>query len=199
VFGFLTLVGALCGRFVCGWLCPIGLVQDLLHKIPFPKKIKTFRGDKLLRHLKYVILLVFVVLLPLFAVDIIGNGSPAFCKWICPAGTLEAGVPLALLDQGIRQAIGFLYTWKVTLLIVLLVLSVLIYRPFCKYLCPLGAIYALFNPVSLYRVQPGERCAACPMGCKPNERECIRCAGKPVLRRTLRKERHAKAENAPEL
>ncbi|MDR0897397.1 MAG: 4Fe-4S binding protein [Oscillospiraceae bacterium] len=198
IFGFLTLVGALCGRFVCGWLCPFGLVQDLLHKIPFPKKIKAFRGDKLLRYLKYVILLVFVILLPLFAVDIIGNGSPAFCKWICPAGTLEAGIPLALLDQGIRQAIGFLYTWKVTLLIVLLVLSVLIYRPFCKYLCPLGAIYALFNPVSLYRVQPGERCAACPMGCKPNERECIRCAGKPVLRRAKRKDCHAKSENAPE-
>ncbi|MDR0928588.1 MAG: 4Fe-4S binding protein [Oscillospiraceae bacterium] len=198
IFGFLTLVGALCGRFVCGWLCPFGLVQDLLHKIPCPKKIKAFRGDKLLRYLKYVILLVFVILLPLFAVDIIGNGSPAFCKWICPAGTLEAGIPLALLDQGIREAIGFLYAWKVTLLIVLLVLSVLIYRPFCKYLCPLGAMYALFNPVSLYRVQPGERCAACPMGCKPNERECIRCAGKPVLRRAKRKECHAKNQDTPE-
>ena len=80
------------GRFVCGWLCPFGLIQDLLHKIPFVKKIGTFRGDRLLRKLKYVIFLVFVILLPMFVVDMLGQGAPYFCKLICPAGTLEGGI-----------------------------------------------------------------------------------------------------------
>jgi len=179
VFGFLTVVGALGGRFICGWLCPFGLFQDLLHKVPFPRKISSFRGDRLLRYLKYVILLVLVILLPLLAVDIVGNGQPWFCKWLCPAGTLQGGIPLVLLQEPLRATIGWLYTWKLAILGLLTALSVMVYRPFCKYLCPLGAIYSLFNPVSLYRVKATSACAQCKMGCKPNDRECIRCAGGP--------------------
>ena len=129
VAGFLMFVGALMGRFVCGWLCPFGLIQDLLHKIPFPKKIKTFKGDKLLRKLKYVILLVFVILLPMFLVDILGQGAPYFCKLICPAGTLEGGIPLVLLNKSMRNALGWLYAWKNVLLLITIFLSVVIYRP----------------------------------------------------------------------
>lgn len=181
VFGFLMVVGALCGRFVCGWLCPFGLVQDLLHKIPFPKKIRTFRGDRVLRYLKYAVLVVLVILLPLFAVDIIGQGSPWFCKWVCPAGTLEGGIPLVLANDGLRSAVGFLYAWKMSILVAIVLLSILIYRPFCRYLCPLGAIYALFNRLSLFRVKPGPLCARCPMCAKPNGPECIRCVNRPSL------------------
>lgn len=187
VAGFLVFVGALIGRFVCGWLCPFGLIQDLLHKIPFPKKIGTFRGDKLLRKLKYVILLVFVVLMPLFLVDVIGQGSPYFCKLICPAGTLEGGIPLVLLNESLRRTIGWLYAWKNVLLAVTIIASILIYRPFCKYICPLGAIYSVFNPISVFHYQVDENkcihCGACARVCKmqvdpvetPNHPECIRC------------------------
>ena len=147
VSGFLIFVGALVGRFVCGFLCPFGLIQDLLHKIPFPKKLKTFRGDKLLRKLKYVILILFVILLPMFLTDILGQGAPYFCKLICPAGTLEGGIPLVLLNPVMRSAIGWLYAWKNVLLIVIVLLSIVIYRPFCKYLCPLGGVHAdYFQP-----------------------------------------------------
>lgn len=187
VAGFLVFVGALIGRFVCGWLCPFGLIQDLLHKIPFPKKIKTFRGDELLRKLKYVILAVFVILMPLYLVDIMDQGSPYFCKLICPAGTLEGGIPLVLLNKSMRRAIGWLYVWKNVLLAVTVLLSILIYRPFCKYICPLGAIYSVFNPISVfkYRVDKNKctQCGACAKVCKmqvnpsktPNHPECIRC------------------------
>lgn len=187
VAGFLVFVGALAGRFVCGWLCPFGLIQDLLHKIPFSKKIQTFRGDKLLRKLKYGILLVFVILLPLFWVDIMGQGAPYFCKLICPAGTLEGGLPLVLLNKSMRSAIGWLYAWKNVLLAVTVFLSILIYRPFCKYICPLGAVYSVFNPISVfkYRVDGSKctHCGACAKVCKmqldpsktPNHSECIRC------------------------
>lgn len=187
VAGFLMFIGALTGRFVCGWLCPFGLIQDLLHKIPFPKKIGIFPGDRFLRKLKYVIFLVFVILMPMFVVDLLGQGAPYFCKLICPAGTLEGGLPLVLLNKGMRGAIGWLYAWKNVLLVVILVLSVIIYRPFCKYICPLGAVYSLFQPISVFRYRVDQElcthCGACAKACKmqvdpvksPNHPECIRC------------------------
>ena len=187
VAGFLVFVGALMGRFVCGWLCPFGLIQDFLHKIPFVKKISTFRGDWLLRKLKYVIFLVFVILLPMFVVDMLGQGAPYFCKLICPAGTLEGGIPLVLLNSAMRTAVGWLYAWKNVLLVVIVLLSVAIYRPFCKYICPLGAVYSVFNPIAVFRYRVDKEacthCGACAKACKmqvdpsetPNHPECIRC------------------------
>ena len=187
IVGFLFFVGALIGRGVCGYLCPFGLVQDLLHKIPFVKKIETFKGDKALRKAKYLILLVFVILLPLFLVDIIGQGAPYFCKLICPVGMLEGGVPLVWMNTSMRGAVGFLYAWKGLILLLTILLSVIIYRPFCKYICPLGAIYSLFNSVSLFRytldhqkcIHCGRCKAVCEMQCDPvkncNDLECIRC------------------------
>ena len=187
VAGFLVFVGALMGRFVCGWLCPFGLIQDLLHKIPFVKKISIFRGDRLLRKLKYVIFLVFVILLPMFVVDMLGQGAPYFCKLICPAGTLEGGIPLVLLNSAMRTAVGWLYAWKNVLLVVIVLLSVVIYRPFCKYICPLGAVYSVFNPIAVFRYRVDKEacvhCGACAKACKmqvdpsetPNHPECIRC------------------------
>lgn len=185
--GFLMFIGALMGRFVCGWLCPFGLIQELLHKIPLPKKIHTFRGDRFLRGLKYIIFLVFVILLPMFAVDMLGQGAPYFCKLICPAGTLEGGIPLVLLNDAMRGAVGWLYAWKNVLLVVILILSMVIYRPFCKYICPLGAVYSVFNPISIFRYRVDKTvctdCGACAKVCKmqvdpvkhPNHPECIRC------------------------
>ena len=187
VSGFLVFVGALVGRFACGWLCPFGLVQELLHKIPFIKKMGAFRGDKLLRKLKYVILLVFVILLPMVLVDVLGQGAPYFCKFICPAGTLEGGIPLVLWNESMQGALGWLYVWKNALLVATIFLSILIYRPFCKYICPLGAIYSVFNPIAVFRYQVEKEtcigCGACAKACKmqvnpvesPNHPECIRC------------------------
>lgn len=202
VVGFLLLFGSIFGRFVCGWLCPFGLIQDLLYKIPlfqlkaneqpsFLKRIFTKRknlpGHRMLIWLKYVILAGFVIILPLFALDAIGQGSPAFCKYICPSGTLTAGLPLIAANEPLRQAAGFLFQWKLLILIVLLVLSVIVYRPFCKYICPLGAVYSIFNPIALYRYQVDAekctKCGKCKKVCKmdinvwekPNSPECIRC------------------------
>ena len=187
VAGFLILVGALIGRLVCGFLCPFGLIQDLLHKIPVPVKIRKVPKEKILNKLKYVILLVFVILLPMFLVNDLGNGNPWFCKLICPVGTLEGGIPMMLLNTAVRKTAGFLFAWKGVILTVTIILSVMIYRPFCKFICPLGAVYSLFNRVSLYHyeldrdrcMQCGKCARVCGMNVDPvknaNHAECIRC------------------------
>ena len=186
IIGFLMMVGAFCGRLICGFLCPFGLVQDLLHKIPLPK-IKKIPGEKYLKYLKYIILVVCVFLLPMFVVNIIGQGNPWFCKWICPSGTLLGGIPLVAGNSNLQAAIGWLFNWKVFLLLSIIIFSMFIYRPFCKYLCPLGAIYSVFNPISLYHLSVDEDkcvdCGICKKTCKmgidprktPNHPECIRC------------------------
>ncbi len=184
VLGLLLFFGALLGRAVCGFLCPFGFFQELLHKLPLPrKKVGAFRGDRLLRKLKYAVLLVLVIGLPLCL-----DWTPAFCKYLCPAGTLEGGVPLVLLNLGgLHLEIGTLFFWKLAVLLLILAACLFIYRPFCKYLCPLGAFYGLLNRVSLYRMRPESEkcvsCGACAKSCPmqvepskiPNSAECIRC------------------------
>lgn len=186
VFGMLMAFGTFLGRFICGWLCPFGFVQDMLNKIPLKKKDKNMPGDKYLRYLKYVVLALFVIILPYFVKGSLA-GTPWFCKWICPSGTLLGGIPLATGDEAVRSATGVLFRWKLWVLIVIIWLSIKYSRPFCKYLCPLGALYGIFNPISFYRLKVDEtacvKCGgcqrACPMDVKtwetPNSAECIRC------------------------
>lgn len=187
VFGILTVFGTLMGRLVCGFLCPFGLIQDLLFKIPFIKKLRRLPGEKFLRFLRYFFLTVFVILLPMVVVDMVGIGDPWFCKYVCPAGTLEGGIPLVLLNEGLRAAVGFLYTWKLVILAAVIIMSIILFRPFCRYICPLGALYGIFNKFSFYRftveADKCNECGACQKACgldipvwkKPNSIDCIRC------------------------
>lgn len=147
----------------------------------FHKKLKG------LTYIKYAVLLIMVVLLPALAVNDVGMGDPFFCKYLCPQGVLEGAIPLAAVDSGLRDALGALFSWKFGILIVTIVLSVLFYRPFCKWLCPLGAFYALLNKVSLLGMKVDKHkcvsCGKCAKACKmdvdvtksPDHTECIRC------------------------
>lgn len=185
ITGFLILLGVLLGRFICGFLCPFGWLQELLHKIP-SKKLST-RKLKPLTYLKYIILLLAVVLLPALAVNDVGMGDPFFCKYICPQGVLEGAIPLSLVNEGIRAALGTLFVQKLFILLAVVALSILFYRPFCKWICPLGAFYALLNKISLLEIKMDEQkcvsCGKCAASCKmdvdvrktPNHAECIRC------------------------
>ncbi len=184
VVGLLILFGVLLGRFVCGFLCPFGWFQELLHKVPAPKL--STRRLKPLRYLKYGVLLA-TLLLPVLAADELGVGSPWFCKYLCPQGILEGALPLAAVNGSVRAVLGGLFHWKLAVLLGIVVLSVLFYRPFCKWLCPLGAFYALCNKLSLLQIRMREEscvsCGRCAEVCrmdvdvraKTDHTECIRC------------------------
>ena len=188
VVGYLAALGLLAGRLICGWLCLFGLIQELLYKVPLPKWKVPGKLDRALRYLKYAVLLLLVFALPFFWRNELGMGEPFFCKYLCPVGTLEGGVPLVLLRRELQAAVGFLFRWKLLLLAITLLASMSIHRPFCKYLCPLGAFYSLFQKISLLRMKlDRDKCvscgkceAVCPMDVRvtkdPNNAECIRCA-----------------------
>lgn len=187
VFGILMAFGTLFGRLICGWMCPFGLVQDLLHMIPIRLKKKNMPGHAKLSYIRWAVLLLLVIILPSVAVNVAGMGKPWFCEFLCPSGTLFAGIPLTMMNPGIRSAAGARFVWKISVLAVILLLSAIYYRPFCKYLCPLGLIYGMFNPVSLYQLNVDSdkcvKCGKCQKVCgmdikvweTPNSRECIRC------------------------
>ena len=177
ILGTLLLFGLFFGRFICGFLCPFGFLQELLYKIPGRKLMKN-KITRALTCLKYVILVVFAVIIPVFFL------VPGFCKYICPAGTLEGGLPLTAIQEPLRKLAGFLFTWKVLLLVLIVAACVFCFRAFCRFLCPLGAIYSFFNPVAFFGIRVDEKtcinCGACTGGCKMDvkkvcDRECIHC------------------------
>jgi polyferredoxin len=183
VLGSIGLLGTVFGRFICGWACPFGFIQELLHKIPSKK----FSISPWLNWLKYGFLFLFVFILPLFLVDDFGMGKPWFCKYVCPAGTLEAGIPMVILQPDLRSTLGWLYVNKIGILIGFISWSVLSSRPFCRTTCPLGAFYALFSRFQLIKLKLNEdnctKCGACHKVCPveirfnetPDSCECVNC------------------------
>jgi ferredoxin-type protein NapH len=182
VIGILGLVGSAVGRMACGWICPFGTLQDMLHKIPSPK----IEIPRFFNYFKYAVLLMMVVILPVIAIDAFGYGQVWFCKYLCPAGMLEAGIPMVLLDPSLQSRIGFQFWLKVAILVFFLGLMIFTKRPFCRTACPLGAIYSLFNRVSILKLSVSSKCIkcdrcykVCPMSIRvyedPNDKDCIRC------------------------
>ena len=184
VCGILVLYSILFGRMICGWLCPFGFIQELLHKIKTPK-VKKSPVTRVLSYLKYVILVVFVFIVP-FLYAIRKMTLPAFCKYICPAGTLEGGMTLLsykINDWGLA-VLGPLFTWKFLLMVSILVGCVFIFRLFCRFLCPLGALYGLFNRFSIFGIKLNRDkcvdCNRCIAHCEMDihhvgDPECISC------------------------
>lgn len=179
ILGLLLLFGVLFGRVVCGFLCPFGLIQELLYKIP-SKKVKKNKWTRRLSYVKYIILVVFVIVIPIIF------AAPGFCKYICPAGTLEGGIPLVTMNEKLRELARWLFTWKVALLVVILTSTVFLFRVFCRFICPLGAFYGLFYKFSVLGMKVDEEkcnhCDACVRQCKLDvkrvgDAECIQCGG----------------------
>jgi len=185
VTGFLLTIGVVFGRFICGFVCPMGLVQDLLYKIKSPKLILRLR---FLRYIKYIILALFVIILPIvIRHEISGLGQPWFCAYICPSGTILGAVPLMIANDFLRQLIGLQFFIKISIATGVVVLSVFVLRIFCRVLCPLGAIYAMLNKVAILHMKCDKSkcttCGVCSKAChvkiepmkEPNAPECFRC------------------------
>ena len=184
VVGIILLFGMFLGRVICGFLCPFGLIQELLHKIPV-KKLKKNKITQKLTCIKYVILGIFVVMIPLFF-GLRKQPLPAFCKYICPAGTLEGALMLMIHPDNadLRSLTGGIFYWKLAVLIAMVISCVFIFRAFCRFICPLGAIYSLFSKIALLGVRVDmnkcNNCGACVKTCQMDikrvgDRECIQC------------------------
>ena len=118
--GMLMLFGLAFGRVVCGFLCPFGLIQELLHKLPVPK-LRKGRVTRALSYVKYALLGVLAIGIPLvYAAQ--RFPLPAFCKYVCPAGTLEGAVALLAHPEnaGLFSMLGGLFAGKFAILIAIL-------------------------------------------------------------------------------
>ncbi len=171
ITGILILFGGAAGAACVRFPVPLRVVSGADAQDPIPKLSKKLKP---LRYLKYAVLLIMVVLLPALVVNEMGMGDPFFCKYLCPQGVLEGALPLSLTNAGIRAALGKLFSWKLCILLAVVVASVVFYRPFCKWLCPLGAFYALLNKVSLFQMRVDTHkcvsCGACAKGLQDGRR-----------------------------
>ena len=111
---------------------------------------------------------------------------PAFCKYICPAGTLGGAIGLLSnsVNDGLYAMLGPLFTWKFVLLVIFILACIFIYRFFCRFFCPLGALYGLFNKFAILGIKLEKPkctdCGKCISTCKMDiskvgDAECISC------------------------
>jgi polyferredoxin len=176
VVGSIGLIGVATGRLVCGWVCPFGLLQDLLYKLPTPK----LRLPRAMRYGKYAMLVVLAMLIPYL------TGVHWYSR-LCPAGALEGTIPLELFPpKAPLPGVGWFFWLKIAILVFFLAWMVVSKRPFCRTACALGAAYALLTPVSFYRMAVDRKCdtcgrcrEVCPVDINifdnPNSPECVRC------------------------
>ena len=177
--GTLVVIGAATGSFVCGWACPFGFLQDLIARIPTPKlHLPSWMGFS-----RYVVLVVLVLVIPY----LFGEAHPLFFCRLCPAGALEAGLPYTAGLAAAGEELVWPSAVKLSILAVVLLAMFFTWRPWCTLFCPLGAIYGLFNHVSLLflRFHP-DRCRQCdrcremcdyrgPSQRRAGQFRCIRC------------------------
>ncbi len=179
VVGTLMVVGSLVGSAVCGWACPFGLLQDLLGRIPVPKlKLPAWAGLP-----RYAVLISLVLVIPY----LFGEEHPLFFCLLCPAGALEGAVPNAIKTASSGGGLVLPSVQKMVILGGVLLAAVFILRPWCTVLCPLGAVFSLFNKASILRLRFNRdkclECGACEKMCRydvlpavdVNNTECIRC------------------------
>jgi len=185
--GMVVLGAMLLGRIFCGWICPFGFLQDLLYKIPSPKIAIPGKIGTYLFLLPLTLLIGTVVLVPMLA----GTESDLYFCRFCPAGTLEAALPLHFVNSEkglIDTAVEALLSWRVWILLAFLALFVFVTRPFCRIMCPIGVFLGFFNWISLHKIKLEQvtKCPECDLCCEAcpvelnahtdvNNKDCIHC------------------------
>jgi len=161
--GVIGVFGAVAGRFYCSHLCPFGFFQDLIGKLSKKKIIL----PHWVGYGKYVSLVVLAIIIPPLVEE------PFFCT-LCPAGSLEAGIPIVggawietkfgnadifSSSMSILSMVGWWFWFKIGILAGMIVLTLKVKRPFCRMVCPMGALLGLFNRISLFVHPPSEKAA----------------------------------------
>ncbi|MCD6413397.1 MAG: 4Fe-4S binding protein [Elusimicrobia bacterium] len=185
IFSLIGVLAVFAGRFFCGWVCPFGLLQELVYVKG--GKAERGKGGKEIRHsafriLRIVFLFGFVLTLPWLLVNQWGIGEPTFCRYICPVGTLEAGIWGIFKGYAVFSPALIL---KFSILFLVVYFSVKIFRLWCR-VCPLGLLLGFFNKISFLQLRKNDKCdncgickKVCPMDIDMpdnlNSVDCIRC------------------------
>jgi len=176
VIGTLLIFGALFGRMMCGWLCPFGLVQDLVGRL----RKKKLPMPNWLSYVRYGVLVSLVLVVPYYTHE-------AWFSKLCPMGALQGGLLQPLIRADLRPMMRHWWWLKQAILLVTIVAMLLWRRPFCGVVCPLGAIFSLAHRFSAWEIRFDEdRCVHCkwcvrhcPQGIDPryevNGHKCIGC------------------------
>lgn len=152
IFGLIVLITIFFRSGFCGWLCPFGTIQDVVRylgkKLPFENKFRKLAKksffvslDKHLRFFKYFVL-IFAVGGAIYFTDLIFRDYDPFVAFI--------------------KVVEIESLFALSLLIIILILSLFIDRPWCRYACPLGAVIGIIGKIS-------------PMRFKRNENDCNNC------------------------
>jgi polyferredoxin len=182
----LGFFGSFSGRSICGWACPIGLLQrgtgkvarNIKSRYPTLRKFGQHKIESYLRYIKYFVFVIFVFITSALI-------SFMFTD-ICPVGFLTGTIPTLIIYPG--KFLPNPFFWIALVIFVLFLFLILtIERGWCKYFCPIGAFLAPFNKISFLNISvDSEKCIhcnacseLCPMGIDvPNmnrDLECVLC------------------------
>ena len=155
------IVTAVWGRFFCGFICSFGAMQDLLwlggRHLPF-RPVFSQKVDRVLKYLKYAVLLFIVIGVWTFGI----TGDTVWSPWTIFG--MYASPWKGVLSQAMFLSVGGL------LLLLTIIGSLLIERFFCKYLCPLGALFTLASHFRVFKLKRDS--ASCSGSCRVCSRKC---------------------------
>ncbi|MCH5138193.1 4Fe-4S binding protein [Clostridiaceae bacterium UIB06] len=138
------------GRFFCGWFCTFGAVNDFIYMVSHKLfKIKFRINEKIdskIKYIKYVILL--------FIVTIIWTSTSTFFDSYSPWNAFAA---MGNISESVSQ-----YTVGFIILAFILIGAIFIERFFCRYLCPLGAVFSVVSKLRIFKIsKPTDNCGNC--------------------------------------
>lgn len=177
--GILIAAGVFLGTVICGWICPFGFFQDLAASVPTPK----YDLPSWTSYGRYVVLFVSVLAVPYF----LGAEHWLFICRYCPAGALEGAIPSIISDAASGNSIVIPNTLKITVTVLVVGAMFVKRRPWCRVLCPLGAIFSIFNRFSVFSLKVNPKtcnnCKSCHSLCKyglepdtdADNSRCVRC------------------------
>ncbi|MPM04831.1 putative electron transport protein YccM [bioreactor metagenome] len=162
------IAAVLFGAIFCGYICPFGSFQEWIGKLGrklFPKKYNRIvpkKLDRVLRYLRYLVLIMVLYQTAISAKLVFQTVDPYYALF--NFFTSEVAVSAYIM------------------LGVITVLSLFIERPWCKYLCPYGALLGLFNSIRIFKIRRNKntciRCKkcdrVCPMNIEVSDKEVIR-------------------------